>query len=199
MPILDTLHQRWIYQRRIKRLSQLLAEQLEEGYQVLDVGCGDGVIANHIKASKHIEIQGVDVLERDSCAIPFKLYDGKKLPFEDNSFDVVQIVDVLHHVDDIEACFKELCRVTKKYLLIKDHCRDGILARKTLEFMDNVGNKRYGVNLPYNYLSKEEWNQLLNLYNCQKQSWNSSLSLYPFPLSLFFDRQLHFISLLEVK
>ena len=40
------------------------------------------------------------------------------LPYEDNSFDVVLCTDVLEHLDNIHEVFDELCRVSKKYVII---------------------------------------------------------------------------------
>jgi SAM-dependent methyltransferase len=44
--------------------------------------------------------------------------EKEKLPYEDNSFDCVLCLDVLEHLDNIHEVFDELCRVTKKYLII---------------------------------------------------------------------------------
>jgi len=44
--------------------------------------------------------------------------EKERLPFEDNSFDCVLCLDVLEHLDNLHEVFDELCRVTKKYLII---------------------------------------------------------------------------------
>lgn len=44
--------------------------------------------------------------------------EKQPLPYEDNSFDVVLCTDVLEHLDNIYEVFDELCRVSKKYVII---------------------------------------------------------------------------------
>lgn len=41
-----------------------------------------------------------------------------KLPYEDNSFDCVLCLDTLEHLDNLHEAFDELCRITRKYLII---------------------------------------------------------------------------------
>lgn len=44
--------------------------------------------------------------------------EKKRLPFHNNSFDCALCLDTLEHIDNIHAVFDELCRVTRKYLII---------------------------------------------------------------------------------
>ena len=52
----------------------------------------------------------------------FKLYDGKNIPYPDKSFDLITMYSVIHHIsnDDIPIVAKEIARVCKGYLFIKD-------------------------------------------------------------------------------
>jgi len=40
------------------------------------------------------------------------------LPFDNGSFDCVLCLDVLEHLDDIHSVFDELCRVSRRYVII---------------------------------------------------------------------------------
>ena len=44
--------------------------------------------------------------------------EKEKLPYRKNSFDCVLCLDTLEHLDNLHEVFDELCRVTKKYLII---------------------------------------------------------------------------------
>jgi hypothetical protein len=63
--------------------------------------------------------------------------------------------------------------------------------------MDWAGNAAHGVRLPYNYLSSDEWYRAWKLLQLHPKNISSQFELYPFPLNLFFGRELHFIALLE--
>jgi SAM-dependent methyltransferase len=83
----------------------------------LDVGCGTG--ANLEMLEKFGAAEGVDVSD-DALAFcrakGLKAHKGlaEKLPFEDESFDVVTALDVVEHLDDDVAGLTEMNRVLKK-------------------------------------------------------------------------------------
>ena len=93
---------------------------------ILDVGCGEGFTLNRLKEhgiGKRLE--GVEYL-KDAIELGKKTYpyikikqgDIYKLPYEDNSFDLVLCTEVLEHLDDPQKALKELIRVSNKYLVV---------------------------------------------------------------------------------
>ena len=70
----------------------------------LDVGCGVGNL--HCLLSPKIgSLKGVDVSEqcintarKNNAGVSYDVYDGGRLPYQDNSFDLVFAICVLHHV-----------------------------------------------------------------------------------------------------
>jgi SAM-dependent methyltransferase len=155
------LHDKFVYNRRMDLLSDIISKHLNDGEKILDIGCGDGKIDWYTMQKKNVDISGVDVLVRGTTYIPVQEYDGVRLPFVDNDFDVVLFVDVLHHIDNPLGILQEAKRVAKS-IIIKDHLCEGAFAYSTLKFMDYVGNAHYGVRLPYNYLNKTEWDTLFH-------------------------------------
>jgi SAM-dependent methyltransferase len=85
--------------------------------KILDVGCGTG--ANLEMLAQFGEAEGVDVSDDalEFCrAKGLKTHKGlaEKLPFENESFDLVTALDVVEHLDDDVAGLKEMNRVLKK-------------------------------------------------------------------------------------
>jgi len=190
--VLDLLHGRLIFVRRVDRLADALAARLPANATVLDIGCGDGSIAHAILQRRpDLSITGVDVLVRAETHVPVIGYDGSTLPFADDCFDAVCLVDVVHHADDPQRLLGEAARVSRDQVLVKDHVADGFLAGPTLRLMDWIGNARHGVRLPYNYLTRAEWLGHVGRLGATVRMWNTDLSLYPAPLSVVFGRGLH--------
>ena len=92
-----------------------------QGLNLLDVGCGTGTTDRYL-APRVRKLHGVDISEemlvkaqRNVPKAKFAWYDGEKLPFADESFDVVVAICVLHHVP-VSNRFKvvsEMVRVTR--------------------------------------------------------------------------------------
>jgi SAM-dependent methyltransferase len=159
---------------------------------VLDVGSGDGTIAKMISATRpDIRIEGADVLIRPFTAIPTRQYDGLHLPFGSRSFDVVMLVDVLHHTPDPGAVLREAARVARQKVVIKDHLTDRWGSVPILRFMDWVGNAPHEVSLPYNYQSRAQWLELLTRAGLRIETWREDLVLYRRPASWIFGGRLH--------
>lgn len=183
----------------MRRLAALLTDAVPPDAHVLDVGSGDGALAYQLAQRRpDIRLRAVDVLVRPASVIPVEYFDGSRLPCADASVDAVILVDVLHHTDDPRILLAEARRVTRRRVVIKDHARDGLWARQTLQVMDWVGNAHAGVALPYTYWSRQEWQDAFAALDLRVSRWTQDLGLYPFPASLVFERSLHFLAVLNV-
>lgn len=198
MNIIEAVHDSGVLKRRIRVFGGHFAQLILSDVSVLDIGCGSGQIDRLILEHRDdIKIDGIDVLVRDDTEIVVKEYDGNTLPCEDNSYDVVMFVDVLHHTDNIERLLAEARRVSRKFVILKDHILEGFLAKQRLNFMDKIGNRRFGVRLPYNYYTKTQWLDVFRKVGLDVDVWNPKLFLYPKPFSFIFEANLHFIARLE--
>lgn len=195
MNLFEKIHGSYVHNRRVKVLTRELSALLPPNGQVLDVGCGDGLLAALMQKDKpNVVITGIDVLVRDHTHIPVVKFDGMTIPFPDRSFDTLVFVDVLHHTDDPVLLLREAVRVARNTIVIKDHTLDGFAAGATLRFMDRIGNRRYNVALPYNYWPKQEWLNAFEDLGLTLRTWKSKLGLYPRSVDWFVGRSLHFIA-----
>jgi ubiquinone/menaquinone biosynthesis C-methylase UbiE len=91
---------------------------------VLEVGCGTGVLTRALARLPNVgEVVGVDVapsllskareLAADLPNITFQEADGRSLPFEDETFDVVVFDSTLTHVPGPEVALAEAFRVLR--------------------------------------------------------------------------------------
>lgn len=198
MEVVGALHDRLVISQRVEVLSSWFARLAPENARVLDVGCGDGLVAAQICAKRpDLEIRGLDVLPRKRSYIPVELFDGSRIPFADGSFDAVLFSDVLHHTEDASVLLREARRVTRQCVLIKDHYRKGLAANARLRFMDWIGNARFGVALPYKYWTEAQWHAAWQKLGLIPERVISHLGLYPAPADWVFGAQLHFIALLK--
>lgn len=99
----------------------LASEFVKSTDTVLDAACGSG-FGSEILAKKAKNVFGVDIskealdyakLEHDSNNIKFIKSDVKKMPFDDNFFDISVGIETLEHLKDYEKYLSELKRVTK--------------------------------------------------------------------------------------
>jgi 2-polyprenyl-6-hydroxyphenyl methylase / 3-demethylubiquinone-9 3-methyltransferase len=85
------------------------------GGELLDVGCGGGLLAPWVEGYRHV---GVDLSEASLAVarehgVEGVRADAAALPFADASFDVVVAGEVLEHVTDLEAVVREALRVLR--------------------------------------------------------------------------------------
>jgi len=181
-------------------LARHLGELLPREASVVDVGCGDGVIDRLVLDSRpDLTIEGLDVLRRPVTAIPVRLFDGMTLPYETQSRDVVVLIDVLHHAADPLRLLAEAVRVSRRAVLIKDHRCESWRQRWVLRFMDWVGNRPTGVRLSYEYWSRAQWAAAWAGLGLTVGEMREDLGLYPKPARPLFERDLHFMALLQVR
>lgn len=165
---------------------------------ILDIGAGDGKIDKLIQNKcNDVTISGLDVLIRDNTYIPISEYDGIHISMDSNSVDTTMMIDVLHHTDDPLIVFNEAVRVSNKYIIIKDHIKTNFISYIKLKMMDYIGNKCYSVRLPYKYLTKKQWDNMFNTAKVKVVEYKTDLNLYTGIFHVLFDKNLHFITILE--
>jgi ubiquinone/menaquinone biosynthesis C-methylase UbiE len=100
----------------------LIESDIASRSRVLDVGCGTGNYALALRGRTGCRVIGVDPSRRMLAlarrndrerAIPFVQAMGERLPFADDTFDFVFSVDVIHHVGDRPAAFREAWRLLR--------------------------------------------------------------------------------------
>jgi ubiquinone/menaquinone biosynthesis C-methylase UbiE len=106
------------YHELLDELEADFVERFGAGADVLEVGCGTGLVLSRIKkfaaTAKGIDLspgmlekareRGLDVVEGSATA----------LPFADESFDVTCSFKVLAHIPEIDRALSEMARVTRR-------------------------------------------------------------------------------------
>lgn len=76
-----------------------------ENQSILELGSGGGFIKE-----VYPDIITSDVLELPTVD---KIFSACQMPFEDGSLDAIMMIDVLHHIPDVRAFFREATRCLK--------------------------------------------------------------------------------------
>lgn len=88
----------------------------------LDVGCASGFMVSEIaKLNPKAKYFGIDIYEKvikharkTYPNIKFEVASASKIPFADNSFDLILFYETIEHVEDPQICLKEIKRVLKE-------------------------------------------------------------------------------------
>ena len=129
--------------------------QISEADKVLDVACGTGELAKLIlEHNPTQQISGIDLSAnmlqqaREKCQayskVEFQQATANKLPFDNESFDLVFCVSAFHYFDKPLLALSEIERVLKPKgkLVILDWCRD-FLSVKAIDIGLKIFDRAY--------------------------------------------------------
>ena len=99
-------------------IMQAIARLVPRGARVLDLGCGDGALLDHLQTTKACTGYGVELddanvqacVQRGVNVIQLNLDEGLNM-FADQSFDMVLQIDTLQHLRNAETMLRETVRV----------------------------------------------------------------------------------------
>ncbi len=107
---------RWRVAEKLERL----APHLPAGAAVLDIGAGNGVLCEALRA-RGFRVTPVDLDDLSFVpAVRPVIYDGARLPFPDAAFDVALLITVLHHARAPETVLAEAARVADRLVIIEE-------------------------------------------------------------------------------
>jgi ubiquinone/menaquinone biosynthesis C-methylase UbiE len=141
-------------ERMVKEIEGFVA-----GEKILDLGCGSGIFGKKIEKKLKKEVIGIDIVDKRVCQIPFKIYDGKNIPFSNDYFDVVIIAFVLHHTENPVSILKEAKRVGKRIIIFED-LPEGISGKIYCFLHWITWNLFFGKSPKFNFHTSREWEEI---------------------------------------
>ena len=124
----------YYYDGRWLKVARAMAEHygLKPGDRILDVGCGKGfLLYDFTQAVPGVEVSGIDISQyaiehaKEEIRDRVQVANANKLPFEDQSFDLVVSINTLHNLYcyDCFAALKEIERVARrdKYICVESY------------------------------------------------------------------------------
>jgi ubiquinone/menaquinone biosynthesis C-methylase UbiE len=137
---------RWRVQEKLEEIVPFL----NQSDRVLDTGAGNCVLCQQLRQ------RGYQIVPLDLANLSFVdgvqpiVYDGTKLPFEDDSFEVAMVVTVLHHARNPDALLAELRRVAQRVIVMEEiyessfqkYCTYFVDSLFNLEFFDHPRSNR---------------------------------------------------------
>ncbi len=141
---------------------------LPKGVKILDIGSGNGLAA-HLLRKKGFDIVPMDIHEGqyDDSEKPI-VYDGKKIPFADNTFQSGIILTVLHHIDNPDEILQEATRVCKNLVIMED-IYNNKLEQYLTYFLDSLANLFYSP-CPHTNKNDAEWKAAFEKYGLTLKS-----------------------------
>jgi len=160
-----------IIEKRTKWIVNSFDEFVEKGKKVLDVGAGGGWIADEIQKRKNTDTTLLDITDFNQTDLKFILYDGRKMPFLDNSFDVVLLNFVLHHSKNPLEVLKEAKRVSRNKIIIFEDTYNSFFKKIIFYFWDIISNlhsfliKPFGEKMAFNFKKASQWEKIFRSFN----------------------------------
>jgi SAM-dependent methyltransferase len=115
----------FVYRSAADRMANDCRDFINDGDNILDLGCGSAIVAKKFKQFFQAEVTGIDIIDNRVEKIDFRLFNGLALPFESGSFDNVLIAYVLHHCQEPLETLSEAKRVAKRHIIIYEDMPDG--------------------------------------------------------------------------
>lgn len=187
-----------IYAHRETVLTGLIGAHLAPGFRVLDVGCGFGQLGQAImQRYPAVQVEGLERFRRPGELIPVHAYDGGRMPWDGEVFDAVILADVLHHDDHPDRLLAECVRISKRFVLVKDHLREGFLAQARISLLDWAANMPYQVKCTFRYNNLAEWRKAFGPLSVDVAEERTSIDIYPGLVNRLLGRGLHYFAVLE--
>lgn len=143
-----------------------IAPHLGRGQTLLDLGAGTGYMSRWLKENTGVVPTLTDLVKYRNLekTLPFITQrDPLRVPVADDSFDVVMLLFVFHHMDewtDQEVLLDEAIRIARRRLIILEDTPESRVDLYFNMFWDRVLNWRHGVPTPFTFRSTDKWLKL---------------------------------------
>ena len=176
-----------IEKKFLLKRAQIVGDQvlpfINEGDSMLGFGCGSDIhllaVSRYLASRKKIHLTCVDVIKRKIEDADFIKYEGGRLPFKDNQFDVVVASIALHHTDNPDFYLQEIIRVSKDRIIICEDTYKNKFEEFLAKFVCISSDFLVGdINMKRSFKSVEEWKGAFEKHNVKLLTFKR---FYPHP------------------
>ena len=111
----------------------------------------------------------VDVEDFNATDLKLTLFDGRTLPFPDNSFDVVLLIFVLHHAEDPKAVLHEARRVCRGKVIAFEDVTSNFWDRFVFRMFHHWLAWSERISYPHHEWKPAQWSQLAEGIGMQEE------------------------------
>lgn len=171
-----------IMRNRSKIVVDRVISYLKNSENIIDIGSGTGDVA-FLLQKRGKKVTAVDVGDfHGPRLVKTIIYNGKKLPFQDSSFDTALLLMVLHHTPNPGIVFQEASRVANEIIVIETSYTNSINRFLTI-FLDTIKNFRLEI-FWNSYKKNDDWITFFYKYGFQvyeiKKFDDKFLGIIPF-------------------
>lgn len=158
IPIARQLVDLVLYKRAYSIVSPI-QKHVSECRSVIDIGAGSCHITKALKDAG-MEVTPVDVVDM-SCVpgIHSQVYNGKNLPFADNSFDAAVLITVLHHTSNPVEILHEAQRVARNLVIVEEDIFDSQIRKYATFVFDSLVNWEWAGH-PHSNNTDSQWKNI---------------------------------------
>ena len=163
--------------RRFQKMLNLVPLPKDRPVKVLEVGCANGMDFIQFLADKPFDIWAVDIkpFRFEQKNVHFFLADAERLPFPDQSFDLVVSVGLLEHIEPME----KLCRVIQEFERVGRHQVSVVPSISTMiephccslffpfRLHKKMCSEQRETALHLNFFTEHSWTKFKGFYGCK--------------------------------
>ena len=147
-----------IERRRAERILEQIEPFLKDATSIVDIGAGPCVISEVLMARSY-DIVPIDIQDNSfSDMVSAILYDGRRIPFKDDLFDVSLLLQVLHHTANPGTMLEEAGRISGRIIVLEDVFTN-LIGRYTTYMADSLLNFEFRGH-PHSNKQDCEWQKL---------------------------------------
>jgi len=149
-------------ENRGKEFADWITPFLSKKNKILDIGTGTGHVCQELN-NRGYKAHPLDVENLSFTPnVNPQIFDGKRIPYLRNAFDVSLLLTVLHHTDKPEEVLRESVRVARRIIIIEDIYTSS-LHKYTTFFFDSLLNLEFAGH-PHSNKSDSEWRAIFKAH-----------------------------------
>lgn len=178
------------YPKKAERLLREWSEfiKINKNTKILQIGCGPEDVINYFKTGKKYSIDPLAKFYKQKFRLDYKSSHltegrGEEIPFPDEYFDVVVIINVLDHTQLPDKVFSEIKKVLKKNGIL--HFENYIYQKRFIQLAKIKGKikeifkrEMFNIHHPYTFTLEDVRTLVLNEFSILKESVGKDIGFH---------------------